>query len=53
MEKDQQIEVLRDGNLEMRTNIHDLLEIVEVQKNRRTVSAKSFYVLITQSFENA
>ena len=38
MAKDQQIEVLRDGNLELRTNIHDLLEIVEIQKSRRTVS---------------
>lgn len=48
MQKDEQLNRLRDANLQLRSQIFelnqdivDLLEIVEIQKNRRSVSHKN------------
>lgn len=48
MQKDGQLNLLRDANLQLRSQVFDLnqdildlLEIVESQKNRRMVSASS------------
>lgn len=48
MQKDEQLNRLRDANLQLRSQIFelnqdvvDLMEIVEIQKNRRSVSHKN------------
>lgn len=58
IQKDEQLNLLRDANLQLRgqvfdlnQDIVDLLEIIESQKNRRMVSHK--YVLNRCKFANA